>query len=107
MGATEKVVVRFVGATLGWTAAGPRLVEAELLDLEREDFVNPFREALLFGEGEQKEGWTNDIPVYRVECRGEGPVMVLAQIGALLLASVEATDLGRYMVGKGSGLNQQ
>ena len=52
VGAAEEVMIGLVGAALGRTTARAGVEEPELLDLKRKDFVDPFRKALLLGEGE-------------------------------------------------------
>jgi hypothetical protein len=47
MKTTEKVMVGFVGTTLRGTATSAGLLESKLLNLERENFVDPFRETFL------------------------------------------------------------
>jgi hypothetical protein len=48
--ATEKVFVGFLGSALRRAPGGARLVKLKLLDLEWEDLIDPFREALFLGE---------------------------------------------------------
>jgi hypothetical protein len=49
-GATEKVMVGFLGSALQRAPGGARLVKLKLLDLEWEDLIDPFREAFFLGE---------------------------------------------------------
>jgi hypothetical protein len=61
--------------------------------LEGENFVDPLREAFLFGKGEREEGCSDDVPVYGVEGRGKGPFVVFAEVDSLGLACVQMPDL--------------
>ena len=74
-------------------------MEAELLDLERKDFVDPFRKAFLLCEGEGEKGWADDIPMDGIKESGKWPGMVFAEVCSLLLRGVESSDLRGYTMG--------
>ena len=55
MWAAEKVMIGLVRTALRGTAATAGLLESELLDLQREYFIDPFRETFLFCEQEGEQ----------------------------------------------------
>jgi hypothetical protein len=69
--APKEVMVGFLSAALRRAPWGAGLVKAKLLDLEREDFIDPFGEPFLLCEGEGKKGGPNNIPVDGIKERGE------------------------------------
>jgi hypothetical protein len=48
-------------------------LEAELLDLEREYFINPFGETFLLSKHEGEKSRPEDVPVDCIEDRGKHP----------------------------------
>ena len=105
VGAAEEVVVCFVSATLRWTPGGVRFLEAELLNLERKDFVDPFRKAFLLCEGEGEKCRADDVPMNGIEESGKRPIMVFAEVRSLLLGGVESSDLRRDVVCNGCSID--
>jgi hypothetical protein len=63
--------------------------------LERKDLVDPFGQTFLLREQKGEKSRTRYVPMDGVEDGWVGPLMVLAQVRALLLANIEASDLGR------------
>jgi hypothetical protein len=105
VGAAKEMVVRFVSATLRWTPWGVRFLEAELLNLERKDFVDPFRKAFLLREGEGEKCRADDVPMNGIEESGKRPIMVFAEVRSLLLGGVESSDLRRDVVCNGRSID--
>jgi hypothetical protein len=79
---------------------GTGLLELELLNLERQYFIDPFGEALLLGEREREKSRAYDVPMYRIEEGWKYPQVVLAEIGALLFGGIETSDLRGDVMGE-------
>jgi hypothetical protein len=63
-------------------------MEVELLGLEGKDLVDPF----------SQKSRAHHVPMDGVKYGRVGPLVMLAQVGALLLASEEASNLGGNVV---------
>jgi hypothetical protein len=70
----------------------------ELLGLEGKDLVDPFGQTFFLWKRKGEKSRTHHIPMDGVKDQRVWPLVMLAQVGALLLTGEEASNLGGDVV---------